>query len=289
MQYLTRLTGGKRNLVELYKSGQELIVKKTIHRSSKFDFYACERDTLLALKDSGLAPELIDFDDNNNIILYKFVKGETLKNKIQNPKGIAEKLVELHNYSANKNGKSFSFRRDPKFDLTDLVQLYEKLGYKMDNPTAKALEKVFSRKKTSIETNIHGSLIPTNIIINDNVVTFIDFEMASKNNPFLDLAYICAFLPEEISTSLQKTYIANTLINNQEFSRNINYARYHLCGLTLALFLKNTEDQEISNRARKLKKFLEKRITNSPEEILLTKYFSKIIIPNGEIKNANRS
>jgi len=279
MQYLTELTGGKRNQVELYRSGSELIVKKTIRRNSRFDFYSCERDTLLALKGTGLAPEIIDFDDNDNVVLYKFVEGRTLRNKLQNPKGIAEKLAELHNYSGN-DGQSFSFRRDPKVDLPDIVQLYERLGYGMDDSTARALEKVFSDETASIETNIHGSLIPTNIVVNDDVVTFIDYEMASRNNPFLDIAYICALLPEEASKALQRTYMVNTSISDEEFGRNINYARFHICGLTLALFLENTQGQEITDRARRLKKFLEKKITHSPEELLLTKYFSGIIIPN---------
>jgi thiamine kinase-like enzyme len=284
MQYLTELIGGKRNQVELYRSGSELIVKKIIRRNSRFDFYSCERDTLLALKGTGLAPEIIDFDDDDNVVLYKFVEGRTLRNKLQNPNGIAEKLAELHNYVNNNTGQSFSFRRDPKVDLTDIVQLYERLGYGMDNLTTRALEKVFSGETTSMETNIHGSLIPTNIVVNNGDVTFIDFEMASRNNPFLDLAYLCALLPEESSRELQRTYIANTSINNEEFNWNINYARYHICGLTLALFMENLWDPEISDRARRLKKFLEKEITKSPDELLLTKYFSGIVIPNGGTK-----
>lgn len=284
MQYVTELTGGKRNQVELYRSGSELVVKKTIRRNSGFDFYSCERDTLLTLKGTSLAPEIIDFDDDNNVVLYKFVEGRTLKNKVQNPKGVAEKLAELHNYVDSDKTQSFSFRRDPKIDLTDIVQLYERLGYEMDDSTVRALENVFSGEATFMETNIHGSLIPTNIVVNDGVVTFIDYEMASRNNPFLDIAYISALLPEEASKALQRTYIANISINDEEFSRNINYARYHICGLTLALFLENTQDQEIFDRARKLKRFLEQRITGSPEELILTNYFSRIIIPNGGTK-----
>ncbi len=83
MQYLTELTGGKRNLVELYRISSELFVKKTIHRNSRFNFYLCERDTLLALNGTSFTPEIIDFNDDNNVILLNFAKQKIPKSFFQ--------------------------------------------------------------------------------------------------------------------------------------------------------------------------------------------------------------
>ena len=249
MKYLKRLCGGRRNVVELFESGSEKIVVKTNLRSDHFDYYSCEKNTLQLLKGLNLCPRLIDYDDDSKKLVMTFIEGHTISERTEY-KMLGKRLFELHNISIDTSS-AFSFYRDINRDLGDIIKIYEKLRIPMSAITQKELTKVFFNAPETT-SNIHGSLIPSNIIVAD-VPYFIDFEMASKNNRSLDIAYLSAFIPENCIDELIVGYSEASGIDKDQLYDEFNYGRYHICALTLGLFLQKMSDAELMRRSISLK------------------------------------
>jgi len=241
MKLIKELHGGKRNLVRLYKVGKEYVVKKSVRRSNHFDFYECEKQTLLSLNHADLSPKLLDYNDDDNSLIMSYISGKHMSFDFKNYKLLLERLNELHSVSAS-NG--FSFRRNPESDLDDILRIFNNLNVGFSAEAEQNLKTYYAPNIFNNNKNIHGSLIPSNILINNNNIYFVDLEMASKNNPFLDIAYISAFIPKENVPKFITTYASITNTDKELAKNEFNYSRYHLCALSLGLFLKDLKSKE---------------------------------------------
>lgn len=257
MKFIKTLHGGKRNIVKLFSTGSDFVVSKTFKREAKqFDFYNCEKATLLSLNDTGFTPKILDYNDNKKELILEFIRGNLLTRHHSNFHDIGINIGELHSLKLEDYTQgAFSFRRDPLCDMEDIIRIFAELGYTMDTETLHEYRSTF--KGTNYDKKIHGSLIPSNIIIDKKGHTkFIDFEMASINNPFLDIAYLSSFIDPKSALNLLNGYIKCVGIRQDIAYRHLNYAKNHLCALSLCLFMMDSHDKEINQRAHMLIRYL---------------------------------
>ena len=274
MKLIKALSGGRRNTTQLYSVGSDLLVRKTFPRREGFDFYACERDTLLALAGSGFSPELVDFGDENKVLLYRFISGNSLNEAEGDYYRLGEVIAQLHATEISGRDAQFSFRRDLDRDLGDIVSFLREEGVEVSDEEKMAYGTVFAQGRNSLP--IHGSLIPSNIISAGNQIYLIDFEMASMNSPFLDLGYLYGYLTPMQRKMLKEGYVNESDIDTLQFDVEINYGRNHLAALTLLLYQRGEEDEVLKTRSKKLHDFLTTPITGTEQETKLIRLFERL-------------
>ncbi|MFH1650048.1 MAG: aminoglycoside phosphotransferase family protein [Candidatus Woesearchaeota archaeon] len=279
MKFIKLLTGGKRNIVQLYQVGQDMVVRKTVRRSNHFNFYECEKQTLLSLNHTDLGPKLLDYDDQNNSLTMTYLQGEYMTPDFDNFSLLAARLGELHSVNPRQG---FTFHRNPSADLEDIILLFEKMSIGFSRSAEKELRAKYEPELFATKSTIHGSLIPSNILVHDNSLYFVDFEMASMNNPLMDVAYITAFVPEDRVPQVVRLYAEATSRPMEKTIQEFEYARYHICALTLALFLKDTQgsqqpDRDFAERSRKFLKHLSTDYFSEGTSQNLRAHFSNIM------------
>lgn len=250
MKIIKPLTGGQRNHVTLCYNSSKYFVRKKIPKKSFFDFYTCEKNTLIKLKDLNISPTLIQFNDSEQTLDIEYLKGMMIDETVS-----TDELVELVNKlnSIKFNEKPFwMFRRVPEKDCKDIINLFAKNGYIMSDIVEKQHTKMFDENIYDVNSLIHGSLIPSNILKTSNGLKLVDFEMASHNNSWLDLAYIGAHISVPFTKELIKKYSESNNISSETAKNSFDYARYHLCALSLALYQKNLKNEEFLSRHDKL-------------------------------------
>jgi serine/threonine protein kinase len=279
MEFIKNLTGGKRSSVQLYKSGNDFVVRKEFNKSNYFDFYKNEKETLYSLNHTGLTPKLLDYNDEEKSIIMSYIPGNHITTDFKDYKLLAERLSELHSVHLNQSG--FSFRRNPEVDLTDILKIFDALDLKFSTNAEIELKKKYIPSVFDDSKTIHGSLIPSNILVNQKGIYFVDLEMTSKNNAFLDLAYLSTFIPKDNVLEFITNYASITHKDEELAKKEFDYSRYHLCALTLGLFLKDfknnsLKDEELIQRTQKLAKHLSNDYFLDSSGINLRKHFKNI-------------
>ncbi len=172
-----------------------LIRKFKLENDRKFEFQAQK----LAHKNNIAAKPLI-LDEENGLMICEFLEGEH-KNKLETQElgALARILLKLHRIELEKNP----------------LRLDEVL-----NTRNKEIESAFSTLKTHKSEYVlcHNDLNPKNILFLNHGIKFIDWEFASVNDRYFDLAAVCV----EFKLNLQEeacflnAYFGNTLKVNKE-------------------------------------------------------------------------
>lgn len=277
MEFVKSLVGGKRNVVDLYKYGRQFVVKKKFLGRPNFDFYTCEKNALKVLKDTGLVPQLIDNDDENQSLFMEYIVGEHLSERNFNLIDLSESFLRLHSVTPTCD-KSLLFKREPLCDLEDIFIIFSKHGYQLPVELMREYRELFSDDIITNNSFIHGSCIPSNVLVTDSGPKYIDFEMASFNNPFFDIAYLGAHIGRLFALNLFERYVDMARLDRKFAEKAFDYARFHLCALNLGLFMHSLEDSTFLIRAQKLKKMLSYNFFSDSKTFYISLFFSKLSI-----------
>lgn len=175
----SKLTTGTSN--QIYASNELLIRKKIINEVDKnFNLPETEFNIYKSLKGNRIAPTLFYFDENGNKV-EEFIKSREFdKNNKEDIIKVANVIKELHAL--------------PIFDNQDEFNLMQRLSfYKKDIESPFKEEKQIVRRAINIinsskQVVSHNDLWSGNILIDENRAYLIDFEFASINSYYFDLA-----------------------------------------------------------------------------------------------------
>ena len=143
-----------------------------------------EFNILININDLKLAPEALFFDEKESIIITSEIKGEHFLESNERKhliSRIAKGLISLHSFDSI--GVTYTFRdaliayrehlkgKGEENIFTQTIELYDSLSNVYDGYCL-----------------CHNDLHPENVLFNDQI-QFIDWEYASLNLPYFDLAY----------------------------------------------------------------------------------------------------
>lgn len=205
------LKGGlsKSSLYKVSKDGKFYVVRDFEHRSTEDKIF--EIRAQLVASDNFYGPKVYAYDATEGKILMSFL--EIIKNDLT-PSRKAEKLAKL----------LLKMHNGPKFQ--DNFSAF-KLTQKLINKKIKVLPKEFSREKLasvlsdyselpkSEKRPSHRDLNLNNMLYTKDGYKIIDFENASQDDPFFDIATIIIF--NFYTSPGEKEFI------QQYFKRNLTY------------------------------------------------------------------
>ncbi|UJG44158.1 MAG: aminoglycoside phosphotransferase family protein [Candidatus Heimdallarchaeum endolithica] len=160
----------------------------------------------LELFGGKVAPELI-WTDNSTILCYKYIKGKEIINLTnEERKNIEEELVKTIEFVHNYNNLSLKENKEQYSQLSSFYSTILDNYEKMNLSVPKHISKQFSLIRNSLKnlylsmeserikiSYIHGDLVPLNIIVEKNQVSFIDFEYFRIDIPIFDYLYFNYF------------------------------------------------------------------------------------------------
>ncbi len=148
--------------------------------------YINEEKIYKAIAPLNISEKVLYFDTNTGYKISKFVHGSreyiTSPNKEQLTY-VAKTLKKLHKseISVDFGYQMFYKLKVYKNELSSEVYIEEKV----ENKIIDALKKILSKDKMVL---CHNDLVKNNLLFKDNGVVIIDWEYASMNNPYFDLA-----------------------------------------------------------------------------------------------------
>lgn len=168
------------------------------------------KDVLKLTEEHNLSYTIIHLDMNTGDLLTNWIEGDTPNFETLNSKEFISSLcLPLKKFHSLEIGRI-------KNPFNIIVNMYEKcLDLNIDIPfdIAKLLEKNnFINKKYENKTHFglcHYDLNPSNIIYNEEKISFIDLEFSAMGDVFWDLATISYMMDDENKTLLLNTYFNN--------------------------------------------------------------------------------
>ena len=151
--------------------------------------------------DSFRLPRLLGHNERHNVLIFEWLPGKTLMELIINPefelgimKNVGAALCELHKQDPQVLGSC-----SIEDEISKLLALSQIMGFMCPNlaiRTDQLAQKLIERLIRLPEKNlpIHGDFYAKQVIVNQNQISFIDFDSAVRGNPAADLGNFIAHL-----------------------------------------------------------------------------------------------
>ncbi len=143
-----------------------------------------------AANEASIAPRVVEYLDDANVMVLEFIRGETMSIARLNEKGMATRMAQ----SLKQLHAGPRFLRD--FNMFRLTEYYLKAarehdvkipdGYLDYMPRVREIESAFARNPLP-SVPCHNDLLAENYIDDGNKLWLIDFEYSGNNDPTFDL------------------------------------------------------------------------------------------------------
>ena len=207
------LSGGLTNANYLVRAGTDRYVVRIPGRSTELLAVdrANERHNAEAAAATGVAPPILEYLDDVNVMVLAFVDGETMSADAlrtrENARRMAESIKRLHTAPR--------FLHD--FDMFRLVEFYLRVcdehevrvpeGFRDRLPQVAEIERAFAARPMST-VPCHNDLLAENYIDDGQQLWIVDFEYSGNNDPCFELgdtALECGF-DDDLRAIVCETY-----------------------------------------------------------------------------------
>lgn len=207
------LSGGLTNANYLVRAGDDRYVVRIPGRSTELLAVdrANERHNAEAAATTGVAPPILEYLDDLNVMVLAFVDGQTMSAEAlrtrENARRMAESIKRLHTAPR--------FLHD--FDMFRLVEFYLRVcgehevrvpeGFRDRLPEVAAIERAFSERSMPT-VPCHNDLLAENYIDDGRQLWIVDFEYSGNDDPCFELgdtAQECGF-DDDLRAVLCETY-----------------------------------------------------------------------------------
>jgi thiamine kinase-like enzyme len=207
------LSGGLTNANYLVRAGDDRYVVRIPGRSTELLAVdrANERHNAEAAATTGVAPPILEYLDDLNVMVLAFVDGQTMSAEAlrtrENARRMAESIKRLHTAPR--------FLHD--FDMFRLVEFYLRVcgehevrvpeGFRDRLPDVAEIERAFAERPMPT-VPCHNDLLAENYIDDGRQLWIVDFEYSGNDDPCFELgdtAQECAF-DDDLRAVLCETY-----------------------------------------------------------------------------------
>lgn len=200
----SELSGGLTNrnyLVEV--SGRRYVVRIPGHATELLAVdRRNERINAEAAAETGVAPSVLEYLEDLNVMVLEFVEGETMSAETLRSKEMARRMASsirrLH--SARRFHSDFDMFRLTEFYLGVCLEREVRIpnGFHDRLPLVAEIERAFARRPMP-SVPCHNDLLAENYIDDGRLLWIVDFEYSGNNDPCFELgdtAQECGFDPE---------------------------------------------------------------------------------------------
>ena len=143
-----------------------------------------------AASEAGIAPRVVEYLDDVNVMVLEFIRGETMSIARLNETGMAERMAQ----SLKRLHAGPRFLHD--FNMFRLTEYYLQIaqahganipdGFVAYMPRVRDIENAFARHPLPF-VPCHNDLLAENYIDDGNILWLIDFEYSGNNDPTFEL------------------------------------------------------------------------------------------------------